>query len=528
MSAGELVGPLSEKAAKELGLPAGIAIGSGVIDAYAGWVGTVGAKVEVTAGHLDDSAASNDVSQAFTRLASVAGTSTCHLAMSKEPVFVPGVWGPYRDVLMPDFWMAEGGQSATGELLKHMLETHPAYQETLKEAQAADKNIYDFLNEYLRVLAKGNKSPSVAYLARHFFFYGDLWGNRSPIADPSMKGALIGMGSDKSKDGMALLYYVTMEFIALQTRQIVETMNKSGHSILSIFMSGSQCQNDILMDLISTACDMPVLIPRYVHAAVVHGAAMLGLPRVVPFGRSVLIGQRRQLFFIQLRPRHRLRGSSESRGEQRDEIRRQPLVVQGRSRRGPPEGTLDEESVLVSFLRGAGDFRARSLVHHVEKFGPLETHPAGTCFLGHGGFGDSGNPLFSEGGREAVVNLAITLRRAQILERVTAGNHQRISPIVSMIHDSAASRPPAEIEGFARRQRGAYKGDFLTVTKRERCRAPVIVTKSRRIRFRVSLQQQKIDRHVFRRASDARGQDVQIHFPQHARKSAADQPVLTR
>lgn len=276
MSAGELVGPLSEKAAKELGLPAGIAIGSGVIDAYAGWVGTVGAKVEVTAGHLDDSAASNDVSQAFTRLASVAGTSTCHLAMSKEPVFVPGVWGPYRDVLMPDFWMAEGGQSATGELLKHMLETHPAYQETLKEAQAADKNIYDFLNEYLRVLAKGNKSPSVAYLARHFFFYGDLWGNRSPIADPSMKGALIGMGSDKSKDGMALLYYVTMEFIALQTRQIVETMNKSGHSILSIFMSGSQCQNDILMDLISTACDMPVLIPRYVHAAVVHGAAMLG------------------------------------------------------------------------------------------------------------------------------------------------------------------------------------------------------------------------------------------------------------
>jgi ribulose kinase len=26
----------------------------------------------------------------------------------------------------------------------------------------------------------------------------------------------------------------------------------------------------------ATACDMPVLIPKYVHAAVVHGAAMLG------------------------------------------------------------------------------------------------------------------------------------------------------------------------------------------------------------------------------------------------------------
>lgn len=53
-------------------------------------------------------------------------------------------------------------------------------------------------------------------------------------------------------------------------------MNEAGHQIKSIFMSGSQCQNDILMNLIASACDMPVLIPRYVHAAVVHGAAMLG------------------------------------------------------------------------------------------------------------------------------------------------------------------------------------------------------------------------------------------------------------
>ena len=67
-----------------------------------------------------------------------------------------------------------------------------------------------------------------------------------------------------------------MEFIALQTRHIVETMNQAGHNITSIFMSGSQCQNDILVNLISSACDMPVVIPRYIHAAVCHGAAMLG------------------------------------------------------------------------------------------------------------------------------------------------------------------------------------------------------------------------------------------------------------
>lgn len=276
LSAGELVGTLSVKAAEQLGLPTGIAVGSGVIDAYAGWIGTVGAKVNLGLDCLDENSAQNDVSQAFTRLAAVAGTSTCHLAMSEKPVFVDGVWGPYRDVLIPGFWMAEGGQSATGELLKYILETHPAYGETTAASKALGQNIYDFLNDHLREMAEGVGAPFIGYLTRHYFFYGDLWGNRSPIADPHMRGAIIGMSSDKTSDGLALLYYAAMEFIALQTRQIIETMIEAGHNIRSIFMSGSQCQNDILMDLIATSCGMPVLVPRYVNAAVVHGAAMLG------------------------------------------------------------------------------------------------------------------------------------------------------------------------------------------------------------------------------------------------------------
>ena len=259
-----------------MGLPAGIAVGSGVIDAYAGWIGTVGAKVNLSDETINSEAAKNDVSQAFTRLAAVAGTSTCHLAMSEKPVFVNGVWGPYRDVLLPDHWMAEGGQSATGELLRHVIETHPAYQEAMSVAETYNANIYDYLNERLREMAEKEGAPAVSYLGRHFFLYGDLFGNRSPIADPEMKGSVIGLSSDKSIDGLALYYYGTMEFIALQTHQIIEAMNKSGHVISSIFMSGSLCQNDILMHLMATACDMPVLIPKYVHAAVVHGAAMLG------------------------------------------------------------------------------------------------------------------------------------------------------------------------------------------------------------------------------------------------------------
>ena len=77
-------------------------------------------------------------------------------------------------------------------------------------------------------------------------------------------------------ESLALHYYGALEFIALQTRQIVETMNKHGHQITSIFMSGSQTQNNILVHLIASLCNVPVVIPQYVHAAVCHGAAMLG------------------------------------------------------------------------------------------------------------------------------------------------------------------------------------------------------------------------------------------------------------
>ena len=236
----------------------------------------MGAKVEQDIEELRPDVAADDPSQAFTRVAAVAGTSTCHLVMSPKPVFVPGVWGPYRDVTIPEYWMAEGGQSATGELLKHMIESHPASKEASAQAASSGLNIYQYLNGHLADMQTEHHAPTISYLGRHIFFYGDLFGNRSPIADPSMTGAIIGLSSDTSVASLALVYYAAMEFIALQTRQIIEAMNTAGHAITSIFMSGSQCQNPILMHLIASACGMPVVIPRYVHAAVVHGAAMLG------------------------------------------------------------------------------------------------------------------------------------------------------------------------------------------------------------------------------------------------------------
>lgn len=42
------------------------------------------------------------------------------------PVYVPGVWGPYYNAMIPKMWLLEGGQSASGKLIDHIIDTHPA------------------------------------------------------------------------------------------------------------------------------------------------------------------------------------------------------------------------------------------------------------------------------------------------------------------------------------------------------------------------------------------------------------------
>ncbi|KAG1787702.1 uncharacterized protein HD556DRAFT_1408242 [Suillus plorans] len=273
-AAGSPVGRgLSQKAAEELGLVEGTAVGSGLIDGYAGWMGTVAARY-IENGQLSNVLPSLDESRH--RLAIVAGTSTCHIVQSRDGVFVKGVWGPYRDTVFPGWWMNEGGQSSTGQLIDFIITTHTAYPELKERAKQEGKCTHDVLLDVLEKLRNENNVHTYTELTKNVHFYPDFHGNRSPIADSRMRGSIVGLELDASIDDLARKYYLTLEAIALQTRHIIDVLNAAGHGITSLYLSGGQVKNVVIMQLFADTCGIPVILPRSYSEAVVLGAAMLG------------------------------------------------------------------------------------------------------------------------------------------------------------------------------------------------------------------------------------------------------------
>jgi len=103
---------LTTEAAKQLGLPEKTPVSIGIIDAHAGGIGTLGASL------ANDHVTPETMEQ---RVALIAGTSACHMAVSREPFYINGIWGPYYNAMVPSMWLTEGGQSAVGALLDHIV-----------------------------------------------------------------------------------------------------------------------------------------------------------------------------------------------------------------------------------------------------------------------------------------------------------------------------------------------------------------------------------------------------------------------
>jgi len=264
---GESIGAgLSAEVAREWGLRPGIAVGVSIIDAHAGGVGVLGMKLggrSVREADFDH------------RLALIGGTSSCHMAVSKKARFIKGVWGPYASAMVPGFWLTEGGQSATGALIDHIIHTHAATAELRALAQEQKRSVYEVLNDRVAKLAKVARLPSPGLLTADLHLQGDFHGNRSPRADPTLKGVVSGLTLSATLDDLALLYLAAIQAVAYGTRHILEALNARGYDIRTVIACGGGIKNPLFLQEHANITGCTIVLPK-VSEAVLLGSAVLG------------------------------------------------------------------------------------------------------------------------------------------------------------------------------------------------------------------------------------------------------------
>ena len=229
------LGPLTVGAAEQLGLTTLCRVGAGLIDAHAGALGLLGAFT-------------HDVASIDKHLALIAGTSSCVMALSAEDRPTSGVWGPYFGAVLPGVWLNEGGQSATGALLDHIIRWHGAGGEpNAATHRAIAHRITDLrMREGLS-------------LANRLHVLPDFHGNRSPLGDPFALGVISGLTLDSDFDSLCRLYWRTCVAIALGVRHILETLNTRGYAIDTLHVTGGHTKNDLLMELYADATGCTVV-----------------------------------------------------------------------------------------------------------------------------------------------------------------------------------------------------------------------------------------------------------------------------
>lgn len=253
---------LTAQAAAQLGLMPGTPVGAGLIDAHAGGIGSIGGR-----------SSDGDVADPTRRIAFIMGTSNCTMAVSREPRFVPGVWGPYFSAMIPGLWLVEGGQSAGGAAIDHLVRLHPGYSAAALEAAQRAVSVLGLLEA--EAMSGGGNASDAALLAHDVHVLPEFLGNRSPFADPKATAVLAGLVLEDSRDSLVRLYVAGLCGLAYGSAQILDALGARGYELDTIVMSGGAAKSRLVRQITADATGLDVIVPVCAEP-VLLGAAMLG------------------------------------------------------------------------------------------------------------------------------------------------------------------------------------------------------------------------------------------------------------
>jgi L-ribulokinase len=245
---GDRVGSLTERAAAVTGLPSGIAVAAGNVDAHV----TAPAARAIDAGQM----------------VLIMGTSTCHVMNSDVLREVPGMCGVVEGGITPGLWGYEAGQSGVGDIFEWF---------TTQQVPAATKQAADeaglTVHEHLTRLASEQAVGEHGLLALDWHS-----GNRSVLVDHDLSGLIVGLTlATRPED----VYRALLEATAFGTRLIVETFNEAGVPVHEIVVAGGLKKNALLMQIYADVLNLPLstigseqgpALGSAIHAAVAAGA----------------------------------------------------------------------------------------------------------------------------------------------------------------------------------------------------------------------------------------------------------------
>src|SRR5215475_949337 len=245
---GSRAGSLTPAAAAWTGLPEGITVAVGNVDAHV----TVPAARAVRPGQL----------------LAVMGTSTCHMMNGATLAEVPGMCGVVRGGITPGLWGYEAGQSGVGDIFAWYVDNcvPPEYHAA---AEARGIDLHALLSEL------GAAQPVGAHGLIALDWHN---GNRSVLVDHDLSGVVIGQTLATRPEE---IYRALQEATAFGTRTIVEGFESSGLPVTEIVAAGGLIRNPVLMQIyadvtrrtVSTiASPQAPALGAAIHAAVATGA----------------------------------------------------------------------------------------------------------------------------------------------------------------------------------------------------------------------------------------------------------------
>lgn len=245
---GGRAGTLTEAMAAKLGLPAGIAVAVGNVDAH-----VTAPAVKATAPGI---------------MVMIMGTSTCHVMSADSMSDVEGMCGVVDGGIIDGLYGYEAGQSGVGDIFGWFVD-HAVPPEYHQAAKAAGKN----LHEYLEHEAAKQKPGEHGLIAL------DWWnGNRSTLVDTELSGLLLGATlATRAPD----IYRALIESTAYGTREIIEAFESHGIHVRELVAAGGlPDKNALLRQIYADVTGRPIVLAgsgqapalgSAIHAAVAAG-----------------------------------------------------------------------------------------------------------------------------------------------------------------------------------------------------------------------------------------------------------------